>query len=129
MSLGWDITAALPGLQVEAESMMVDTVRVRRRSGNPIPDPATGELVYTFTTIYEGKCRLVMRAARARDVDSQSQLLAVQSPELHMPASVTGVLPDDVFELLSGDLVSGRIAGVHVATFKTARRFPVEIAS
>ena len=123
--------AALMGQRL-AESLMVDTVLIRRKTGaTPIPDPVTGVLVYTYTTIYEGVCRLVQRSASARDVDVQSQLLAVQSPELHVPASVSGVLPDDVFELLTGDDagVSGVVAGVHVQSFKTARRIPVTIGN
>ena len=122
--------AALMGQRL-AEALMVDTVLVRRKSGSPVPDPETGELVYTFTTIYEGVCRLVQRSSVVRGVDAQSQLLAVQSPELHVPASVSGVLPDDVFELLSGDDagVSGVVSGVHVQSFKTARRIPVTIGN
>ncbi len=131
MTLGWDVAAALPGLQAEAESLMVDTVRIRRRSGSPLPDPVTGQLVYTFTTVYEGKCRLVLRSGVVRDVDAQSQLLAVQTPELHVPVTVSGVLPNDEFEILAGNEagVTGHVAGVHVQTFKTARRLPVEVAS
>jgi hypothetical protein len=114
-----------------AESLMVDTVLIRRKTGSPVPDPVTGVLVWTNTTIYEGVCRLVQRSSVVRDVDAQSQLLAVQSPELHVPASVSGVLPDDLFELLTGDDAgtSGVVAGVHVQSFKTARRIPVTIGN
>ena len=122
--------AALMGQRL-AESLMVDTVLIRRKSGDPVVNQETGALEQTYTTVYEGVCRLVQRSAAARDVDVQSQLLAVQSPELHVPASVSGVLPDDVFELLTGDDagVSGVVAGVHVQSFKTARRIPVTIGN
>ena len=122
--------AALMGQRL-AESLMVDTVRISRKGTTPVLNQETGVLEYTLTTVYEGVCRLVQRSSVVRDVDAQSQLLAVQSPELHVPASVSGVLPDDVFELLTGDDagVSGVVAGVHVQSFKTARRIPVTIGN
>jgi len=130
VSLGYDIVGALPGLQAQAESMMLDTVRIRRKSNaSPTPDPVTGDLVSSYTTIYEGKCRLVLHSKVVANVDAQSQLLAVQEPELHVPVAVAGVQVGDEFELLSGDGVDGQIVGVHPQTFKTARRFPVKIAS
>jgi len=113
-----------------AESLMVDTVRIRRKSGT-VWDDALGQNVPSYTTVYEGVCRLVLRSGVVRDVDAQSQLLGVQAPELHVPVSTAGVLPDDEFELLTGDDagLTGRVAGVFPQTFKTARRLPVVIAS
>lgn len=129
--LGDDLVAALPGLQAQAESMMRDTVRITRE-GAEVFDPDTGTYTPSVTTIYEGKCRLVLRSSVVQDVDAQSQLLALQGPRLDVPVAGTGgVLPDDLFELLSGDGagLTGRVAGVFPQSLKTARRLPVQIGS
>ena len=115
-----------------AESLMVDTVLIRRKSGTPTPDPTTGELVYSYTTIYTGKCRLVLRSGVTRDVDAQSQLLAVQGPRLDVPvAGTSGVKADDEFTITAGETVgvAGRVAGRFDQSLKTARRLPVEVWS
>ena len=111
---------------------MVDTVRIRRRSGAPTPDPVTGDLVSSYTTIYEGKCRLVLRSGVVRDVDAAQQLLAVQGPRLDVPAAGTGgVKADDEFEITAGETVGvkGRVAGRFDQSLKSARRLPVEVWS
>ena len=129
------VTGALGMGQALAESLMVDTVRIRRKGGTPVPDPVTGELVYTYTTMYEGKCRLVLRSGITRDVDAQSQLLAVQGPRLDVPVAGSGdVKADDEFEILTAvdsEMVGvkGRVAGRFDQSLKSARRLPVEVWS
>ena len=119
-----------------AEARMTDTVRISRQSGAPTPDPVTGDLVYTSTTVYEGKCRLVLQSTVVRDVDAQSQLLGVQQPRLDVPVSGTGdVRNGDVFVILSSEADSqlvgleGVVAGMFPHSGSTARRLPVEVAS
>ena len=132
MSIVVGVSAYMRGM---AEVLMVDTVRIRRRSGAPVPDPVTGDLVSSYTTIYEGKCRLVLRSGVVRDVDAQSQLLAVQGPRLDVPVAGTGdVQADDEFEILSSvdsEMVGvkGRVAGRFDQSLKSARRLPVEVWS
>ena len=133
MSIVVGVSAYMRGM---AEVLMVDTVRIRRKgAASPTPDPVTGELVYTYTTLYEGKCRLVLRSGVVRDVDAQSQLLAVQGPRLDVPVSGTGdVKADDEFEMLSSidaEMVGvvGRVAGRFDQSLKSARRLPVEVWS
>lgn len=48
---------ALPNLRRHAESLMVDTLRVERITGE-VMDPDTLEMVPTFETIYEGPGRI-----------------------------------------------------------------------
>lgn len=117
-----------------AESRMSDQVRVFRRVLGPIGED--GNPTVTDTTVYEGRCRLVLRSSVVRDVDAQSQLLAVQQPELHLPvAGSFGVKNADRFVLLESEgdpsLVglSGVVAGMFPHTGSTARRLPVEVSS
>ena len=117
-----------------AEGIMHDRVRVFRRELGPIGEDGNPTIV--DTDIYVGKCRLVLRSSVVRDVDAQSQLLAVQQPELHLPvAGSSGVKNADMFVLLESEgdpsLVglSGVVAGMFPHTGSTARRLPVEVAS
>ena len=130
------VSGTLSWSQRFSESLMSDTVRIRRKgAASPTPDPVTGELVYDYTTLYEGKCRLVLRSGVTRDVDAQSQLLAVQGPRLDVPVLGTGdVKADDEFEILTSvDAemvgVKGRVAGRFDQSLKSARRLPVEVWS
>jgi hypothetical protein len=125
-----DVVAALPELQRLAESIMVDTVLIRRRTGS-VRNPETMENEPTFATVYEGRCRLVMPSGVVSDADSVSELVALQQPRLDLPVvGSEGVLPDDVFTVTGSDgSVSGRVAGVFPQSLKTARRLPVVIES
>ncbi len=118
-----------------AEVRMSDRVRVFRRVLGPGVG-ADGNPTVTDTDVFVGKCRLVLRSSVVRDVDAQSQLLAVQQPELHLPvAGSSGVKNADRFVLLESEgdpsLVglSGVVAGMFPHTGSTARRLPVEVSS
>lgn len=57
--IGPAITAALPFIQSQAESLMTDEVTFTRAAGTPTFDPSTGS--YTTPTpmvVYSGKCRI-----------------------------------------------------------------------
>ena len=117
-----------------AESRMSDRVRVFRRVLGPIGEDGNPTVV--DSDVYVGKCRLVLRSSVVRDVDAQSQLLAIQQPELHLPvAGSVGVKNADRFVLLESEgdpsLVglSGHVAGMFPHTGSTARRLPVEVSS
>ncbi|GLU88950.1 DUF6093 family protein [Agromyces sp. NBRC 114283] len=135
--LGDDVRAALPGLQAHAESLMMDTVRVRRRGepDPPDPDPVTGEYSFSYTLIYEGKCRLILRSGVVRVVDAASQLVTVQEPRLDVPVAGTSAIePGDEFEMLSSVDpglvgVSGVVAGRFDQSLASARRLPVKVGN
>lgn len=117
-----------------AEGRMSDQVRVFRRVLGPIG--VDGNPTVVDSDVYVGKCRLVLRSSVVRDVDAQSQLLAIQQPELHLPvAGSSGVKNADRFVLLESEgdpsLVglSGVVAGMFPHSGSTARRLPVEVAS
>ena len=118
-----------------AESLMTDTVRIFRRTLGSIGED--GNPTVTDTDVWEGPCRLVLRAGSSvRDVDAQSQLLAVQSPRLDVPIAGTGgVKNGDLFEITASDTdsslvgLSGVVAGMFPQSYATARRLPVEVVS
>jgi hypothetical protein len=119
-----------------AEGLMTDTVRIFRRADIGMVDE-DGEPVFDDTDLFAGPGRLVLRSgASVSHVDSQSQLLSVQSPRLDVPIVGTGgVRNGDRFEitasLTDSGLVglTGVVAGMFPQTYATARRLPVEVAS
>ncbi|MEO6158700.1 MAG: DUF6093 family protein, partial [Ilumatobacteraceae bacterium] len=57
--LGDDIAAALPDLQLQAESMMRDTCVIKRPTGGFTEDPDGYSVpAYEPTPIYTGKCKV-----------------------------------------------------------------------
>jgi hypothetical protein len=116
-----------------AETLMTDTVTVTRES-DPVLNVATGQLVPTVETIYDGPARFRMLSQAVSDVDAGGQLLGVQSPRLDLPVEGSeGVRIGDVFTVTASASDSalvglvGRVAGVAPITLATARRVPVEI--
>lgn len=130
MTLGDVIEAALPGLRAEAESLMVDTVLIERKSGATALDPETGERVPTWVQVYAGAARWQvsdaqdLRSTRAGDV-----AYVVDSFRLDLPVESSGAVA-------AGDRVTaltcphdpareGRRLTVmqdHTKTYATARR-------
>lgn len=117
----------------QAELLMESSCVITRQTGTS-PD-GNGVEVPTFSTIYEGKCRLRMQDARADTVAAAGQTVAIQSPILSLPVAATGsanVRTDDIATItspLDANTVVARIAGFHTQTHSTARRFPVEVQS
>jgi len=113
---------------------MTDTVRIFRRTLGPIGED--GNPMVTDTTIFQGACRLVLRSGVVRDVDAQSQILAVQGPRLDVPVVGTGGVKNaDRFVILTSatdaELVGleGVVSGMFPQSYSTARRLPVEVSS
>lgn len=135
MSLGRDISAALPALRVEAESMMVSEGFIERPNGAET-DPETLEERPIYVRIYTGKGRLRMPSTTTPNVDSIPGQTAVnERATLSIPVEAAGsadVRPNDVWEFTTNPFDTGtvgrryRITGTHVQTFATARRFAVE---
>ena len=114
---------------------MLDTVKVTRETLGEGSDE-NGNPVVDVVVLYEGVCRLVQRSSVVRDVDAQSQLIGVQTPELHVPVDGTGdIQKDDRFEITGSATdaqlvgVKGVVAGMFPSSQVTARRLPVEVWS
>lgn len=126
--LGDDVAAFLPEARRQAESLMLDTVRVFRRTKLDDFDPVSGEQLFEDSDVYEGPGRLVMRQVAVRDAVAGQQLLTLQNPRLDLPVAGTeGVREGDRFEIVGR--ASGRIAGVFPQTLATARRLAVEVVA
>lgn len=117
-----------------AASLMQSTCRIRRE-GEKVRNPETGMLEPSWTSVYEGPCRVRFSVGAPRETDQAGQRFAEQSPTVWVPIHADGIRVDDVGEILSNthapeDVgLTFRVAGVHAQTHSTSRRLPVEILS
>ena len=132
-----DMSAHLPAMRAAAESLMVDTIRFAE-PGTETFDPNTGTYVTTpGATIYEGPCKVQVRSGSPRDVNVGEAEVVIDRLEIHVPYDAAYIPPSSVGEITAvGDhsdpsLVGNRyrVLGTHAATFKTARRLPVELVT
>jgi len=132
VSLGQDIDATLPFLRGQAESRMKETVTFSRVTGEVTTDPDTLEVVEVRETVATTVARIKYRTLNVQDRDQGTQLIALQSPEVHVPfGAAPTVRTDDRVQVTASDdptLVGRlfRVTGRPQAGQTTAHRFPVE---
>lgn len=114
-----------------AESRMLSTCAITRVTGKVL-DETTGVYTPTVEPVYTGKCHLQLATPRVFARASQDQLLTEQQPILKLPVDGTGgITVGDVATITNSPLdesqvgLTLKIAGVHSATYATARRLPV----
>jgi hypothetical protein len=124
-------TSALLRGRVAAEALMLDTVTIRRRTGEST-DGDTGVTTPVWTVVYSGKGKVQQRSTQGsnRDVGEAERLAS--SLELHLPITATGPQSDDVATVdtsaLDPQLVGKTftVRGPAHKSFATARRLTVE---
>lgn len=85
MALGDAVTSALPQFQAQAESLMRDTCIIREVTGNTTgPD---GVVTPTYSTVYEGKCRIQSRRPYPSEPDAGEHQWTEVPVEIHLPVS------------------------------------------
>lgn len=116
--------------RLAAERLMVDRCRVERVTGRTENPDAT--VTPTYTTVYEGKCKLQSQNAYPSEPDAGDRQWVTASPEVHLPMDGTGgVQTDDVVTVLASfdpDSVGRkfRVRSNIRKTFQTAARLLVE---
>lgn len=121
--------------QILAERLMADACTIQHKTGETTD--AIGNVVPVYTSKYAGKCKVQQRTGvgvgQPQNVGEAAEF--VSRLELHVPVSVTGVVPDDLVTItvsLDADLV-GRtffIRELSHKTFLSARRFGlIEVTS
>lgn len=134
MTIGDDITAALPGLRAEAESRMTETVAFFTESDGT--DPITLQPVKIETLIASDvRARLRSENRQSRDVEIAGQAPVVSALILSVPVGAVRVGPS-VFVRVSASTSDAGMVGVKVRTTDfptmgqvTAWRYPVEQVS
>lgn len=94
--IGDDLAAALPELRAQAESMMRDTVKVERDTGEVDTDPDTLEETPIFATVHEGPGR-VQRSGQLspRETVAGEVEFGVNALMVQLPLSAMGIRKGD----------------------------------
>lgn len=123
-----------------AESLMLDTCRITRSSGEPVWDEGTG--TYTpaaASLLYEGRCKVQTYQAFESTPEAGERRITIQRYYLHVPVQ-TNVAPSEVVKYQSGDdveiLTSAHnpalpgtrfvVQGAHDKSLQTAHRLLVD---
>ena len=131
MSLAADLSAALPSLQVAAESLMVDACIIER-PGEPVTDPETGVVSPSHTLVYEGRCKLQQTLAQSSSREAGGAVYTTQDTRLDIPVGVGPVRVGDWVTMVSGahnpDIAGTRfrVMGPFEKSWQTAQRLRVE---
>ena len=137
--LGDDIAAALPELRAQAESLMVDTIRVTT-SGEPTEDDwdeASGTYLPVAPVVaYEGKARIRNGNPAPQDADSGETVWAKDLAVISVPVSVDSIDDGMAVEVVAiGDGSSSKVGrrytvqAPHEQTHSTARRFACQVVT
>lgn len=100
---------------------MVETCTIRRATVTT--NGATGAAVRSYTTVYSGPCEVSDDGPGANRVESAAAPATVGRRVVKVPGATAGVLPGD--EVTVGSRTF-RVADLHVKTWQSAQRIPVE---
>jgi len=136
VSLEQDIMAALPGLRAEAEARMTDRCDIGWSRPGDVLNEETGEYEPAFEVVYSGSCRFKAGTTAAGEIDAGGQLLVEQDSTLSLPISTSAGVTKDMQVRVTASLtdpglvgVTARIQAPSVGSYRTARRFAVEVTS
>lgn len=119
-----------------AESLMLDTCVIRRKTGRTT-NGTTGKVTDTYgSPIYEGPCKLQMRDAQPFVAEAGDRSVVLSRQELHLPIRATGIRVDDVATVTAVGPITDpdnlgrklRVRGEMTKSMPTARRLAVEEA-
>lgn len=86
--------------RLAAESLMSDTLRITRKSAEPVTDPATGKVTYPSVTIYGGRGRIQSTGLQGREVVTGGADFDISSFTVQVPFDVD-LHGDDEAEVLA----------------------------
>jgi hypothetical protein len=136
VTLERDIQATLPFLREQAESRMTDACVIGTVIPGDVLDGATGEYTPGFEVAYSGKCRFKAGATAAGEIDAAGQLLVEQDSVLSLPVARSLAVRKSMEVRMTASLtdpglvgVTARIKAPSVGSYRTARRFAIEVTS
>jgi uncharacterized protein DUF6093 len=133
VTLGAAINQALPYLRLEAESMQTAQVRVDRLGPPGLPDPGTGKVSPTTSTIYSGPGRVKpLKRVTAGAVTAGEALDSESVFIVSLPNSALGVRAGDVVHVTAAtdpELLTDtfRVVNIEDSEQTTARRLTCEL--
>lgn len=141
MNLLADIAWALPQLQEQDESLMVERIVIDRVTGSEVDD--YGREVNTWSTVYDGIGLLMSFRPHEQNRDVGASTATAQRVDWHIPAAerIPGLVDDGVVAVWAGPVQEGdrcrrltegkpvkvaRIGGEHDITHPVSQRFVVD---
>lgn len=124
--------AALARGRRQAERLMIDQCIIRRRTGEVVTDPETGEVTPVLTTIYEGKCKVQSKDSATASPEAGEHAYTVVSRQVHIPVNAAEVKDNDVAEITASAVNAFTVGKQYVVrgftpdTYDTAARLPVK---
>lgn len=95
------MSITIAGRAFREKHLSQDTCTIRRETGT-VFDPATGQNVPTYTTLYSGVgCHV--RAQAGREVNAGEQALQLHLYHVIVPHTVIDVRPEDIVDVASAD--------------------------
>lgn len=119
--------------RLAAESLMIDTCRVERATGE-VTDPETGVVTDGWETVYSGKFKLAGNQAQATAPQAGGHAFTVEQVMVHLPVSSKCQVDDRVTiteAVLDPDLVGLqlRLNDMTPGAYRTADRWNVELVT
>lgn len=131
MSLGSDLTDALPELRRQAESRMTASCTITV-DGVKTWNPETLQFDDTDVVVYTGPCRVKRRDTQDSVTTVAEQTFIEAQYEVHLPVASSGAVVKNAVVLVTGcpddaELVGRRftVVAVPAGSQVTARRIPV----
>jgi len=136
VSLERDVLASLPYLRAEAEARMTDRCAIGWERPGDVLDEETGEYEPSFEVVYSGPCRFKAGTTAAGELNAVGQLLVEQDSTLSLPINTSTAVTKDMQVRVTASLtdpglvgVTARIQAPSVGSYRTARRFAVEVTT
>jgi len=129
MSLAYDMQAALPALQAQAEARMVDSCTIKTSDRTWVE--ATASYTETGTVVYSGKCELKSENVRATWTDAQGRLVSLARYLLKLPVVGSENVRAGQSVHIDSSNDPGLVGNVFVVdaftggSYMTARRVPI----
>lgn len=132
--IGHDLTAILPQLRAQAESLMLDTGKALRPNGGTEYDPVFKVDVDLYDDLFGPvACKVQTRNVLPRESEVGGRTSTSVRTELHVPARSPRLEVGDVWEFVTVHPLSLTVVGQRVrvvapvaGTLKTAARYEVE---
>lgn len=123
---------ALQRGRARAESLMIDTCTITRRSGQLATDPVTGKTTAVSIPVYTGKCKVQSKNGSTASPEAGEHSYTVVSRQVHIPANAADVKDGDLVTITASALNDYSVGKKYVVegftpdSYDTAARLPVK---
>lgn len=123
----------MPAMWAQAESLMLDSGRAFRRSGEPAYDPEEQASTVPEVELFASRCKVKPPDTQDRTIEVAGRTAVVVDAVLHLPVSTEPLTAGDEWLVEAVDPLSAaragrryRVLGPVERTWATARRYQVE---